>query len=379
MSRPPRRPRRPTVSPGVDRNMHIAGALQDMARAQRSRERRWGYSQAADAIRSLERDIDAYVGAGGALERIPHVGPASTRIVLQMLDAGESAIVEAAVDESGQRAEVTRRRGLRDRFLSRAATLKILTDGGAGLVCQGDLQMHSTYSDGTQSLANIVDGCLARGYRYAAVTDHSAGLPIANGLSLTRLRTQAREIAALNARHAGHFTLLRGVEANIRADGEVDVLEDQRAELDIVVAAPHSGLRSPLPQTSRMVAAVTAPGVHVLGHPRGRKYDSRAGVVADWTTVFKAAARSGVAIELDGDPSRQDLDFSLAAEAMACGCLFALDSDAHAVPQLAYTDTARAHALIAGIPAERIVNCWPLEDLLSWARARTAGRAWGAG
>lgn len=354
----------------VDRNMMIAGALRDMARAQRSRERQWGYKQAANAIRDLDRDIETYVGAGGVLERIPHVGPASTRSVFQVLEAGQSAIVEAAVDDSGQRAEVTKRRELRHNFLSRAATLNILAQRGADIVCRGDLQMHSTDSDGTQSLAEIVEGCLARGYRYAAVTDHSAGLPIANGLSLTRLRAQAREIAALNARYAGRFTLLRGVEANIRADGEVDVPEDQRSELDIVVAAPHSGLRSLGPQTARMLAAVTAPGVHILGHPRGRMYDSRAGVAADWTAVFKAAARSRVAIELDGDPSRQDLDCTMAAEALACGCIFALDSDAHAVPQLAYTDTARAHAVIAGIPADRIVNCWPLERVLEWADAR---------
>ncbi|MEO8483908.1 MAG: PHP domain-containing protein [Acidobacteriota bacterium] len=368
MTRPRRRGQAATEI--VDRTMAIAGALQDMARAQPSRERQWGYKQAASAIRDLDRPIETYILPDGTLERIPHVGPSSTRIVLEMLERGESAIVDAAVVAAGRHADVTTHRAFRGNFLSRAAVTSILSERGADIVCQGDLQMHSTDSDGTQSLTDIVEGCLARGYRYAAVTDHSAGLPIANGLSLTRLRAQAREIAAINEQYAGRFTLLRGVEANIRADGVVDVPEDQRGELDIVVAAPHSGLRSVTPQTARMLAAVTAPGVHVLGHPRGRKYDSRLGVAADWPTVFKAAAGSRVAIELDGDPSRQDLDFSIAAEALACGCLFALSSDAHAVPQLAYTDTARAHAILAGIPPERIVNCWPLRSLLKWTRER---------
>jgi histidinol phosphatase-like PHP family hydrolase len=353
--------------------MAIAGALRDMARAQSSRERQWGYKQAANAIRDLDLDIQAYVGKDGTLQRIARVGPSSTRIVLEMMDTGQSATVEAAVDKSGQRAEVAKRRAFRAHFFSRATTLQVLGEAGGDLVCQGDLQMHSTASDGSQSLGDIVEGCKARGYRYAAVTDHSAGLPIANGLSATRLRAQARSIAALNARHAGSFTLLRGVEANIRADGEVDVPEDLRSELDIVVAAPHSGLRSTSDQTTRMLAAVSTPGVHILGHPRGRMYDSRAGVQADWTSVFQAAARSGVAIELDGDPSRQDLDYAIAQDALACGCLFALDSDAHSVPELSYTDTARAHAILAGIPADRIVNCWPLEQLMKWASRRRSG------
>ena len=104
---------------------------------------------------------------------------------------------------------------------------------------------------------------------------------------------------------------------------------DELALLEIVVAAPHSGLRVATDQTARMVSAVKTRGVHILGHPRGRKYGSRPGVTADWHKVFKAAKRSMVAIEIDGDPSRQDLDYELARGAVDEGCLFALDSDAH--------------------------------------------------
>jgi len=108
--------------------------------------------------------------------------------------------------------------------------------------------------------------------------------------------------------------------------------------------------------------------VHVLAHPRGRIAGSRAGVVARWAEVFDEAAQQGVAIEIDGDPARQDVDHTLAAQALSAGCLFALDSDAHTTDQLRYADTALAHARLAGIPPDRIVNCWPTERLIEWLR-----------
>ena len=119
-------------------------------------------------------------------------------------------------------------------------------------------------------------------------------------------------------------------------------------------------------QTGRMLAAIAHPAVRVLAHPRGRITGSRAGVIADWDAVFASAARQGVAIEIDGDPARQDLDYALAARAREAGCIFALDSDAHTAAQLSYADTALAHASSAAISSERIVNCWPLERLLAW-------------
>jgi hypothetical protein len=97
-----------------------------------------------------------------------------------------------------------------------------------------------------------------------------------------------------------------------------------------------------------------------------------AGVIADWYAVFASAAARGVAIEIDGDPARQDVDHTLATQALEAGCLFALDSDAHTIAQLSYAETAVAHARLAGIPTERIVNCWPLEQLLAWLAAPTS-------
>jgi histidinol phosphatase-like PHP family hydrolase len=115
-----------------------------------------------------------------------------------------------------------------------------------------------------------------------------------------------------------------------------------------------------------MLAALDHPSVRILAHPRGRITGSRAGVVANWDVVFASAARRVVAIEIDGDPARQDLDYTLARRALEAGCFFALDSDAHTVTQLAYADIALAHARLANIPTEKIVNCWPLDRLLAW-------------
>ena len=358
----------------LDLNMNVAAALRDMAAVQTSRGRQRGYMLAANAIRDLDEALDQLVADPDAVLRIPQVGPSSARIIAEVMATGRSLTVEREVTASPLRHEVERRRSYRTNFLSRAMARAVLARTPPRFKRRGDLQMHSTWSDGVQTLDDIVAGCLARGYAYAAVTDHSAGLPIANGLSVTRLASQAKAIDAVNKRHAGRFRLLRGVEANILADGVIDVPPEVRARMDIVVAAPHSGLRSAAPQTARLIAAIRAPGVHILGHPRGRKYDARPGIAADWKAVFRAAAERGVAIELDGDPSRQDLDFELAAEALGHGCLFAIDSDAHAVDELAYADIAQAHALVAGIPADRIVNCWPLEKLLRWARSRQGPR-----
>src|SRR5262249_7638147 len=129
-------------------------------------------------------------------------------------------------------------------------------------------------------------------------------------------------------------------------------------------------LRSSVDQTRRILAAVRTPGVHILGHPRGRKYGVRPGVTANWERIFQGAADATVAIEIDGDPRRQDIDHRLARRALAKGCIFALDSDAHAAEEWEFAETAVAHARLAGIPPERVINCWPLDFLLKWAVSR---------
>src|SRR4051794_11655736 len=365
-------------SSGMDMNGRIAALLRDFAAVQKSKQSMWGYKRAASAILSLEQPIDTLLNADGTLQKIPNIGPSSTRIILEVLQTGTSATIESAIAGSGQEKDVERRRGLRDHALSRAQVLSALRNtkltGPRVEDYHGDLQMHSTWSDGSQTLEDIVETGINLGYAFCAVTDHSYGLKIAGGVSMAELAEQHKQIDGLNTLHRGRFRLLKGIEANIRGDGSVDMEPHELALLEIVVAAPHSILRSPDDQTARMVAAVSAPGVHILGHPRGRMIGSRPGVSANWDRVFEAARRSNVAIEIDGDPSRQDLDYELAPPPRSAGCPFALGSDAHSTGELPrYAQTAIAHARLAGVPTERVINCWPLKKLLDWAATRRAG------
>jgi putative hydrolase len=160
------------------------------------------------------------------------------------------------------------------------------------------------------------------------------------------------------------------VEANILADGALDLQEPERREFDYVMASPHSALRKDADQTARMVAAVSAPGVAILGHPQGRVYNTRPGVTANWRKVFREAAKRDVAIEIDGNWHRQDVDYELAEIALDEGCLFALDSDAHSIVEYPFTDYAIAHARIAGVPADRVVNCWDASRFDDWLQER---------
>src|SRR5712691_5339036 len=323
---------------GMDMNGMIAALLRDFAAIQPSKQRMWGYKRAAAAVLALEEPIESLVQADGTLRRIPNIGPSSTRVILEVLQTGSSPTIERAINESGQAGAIAQRRDLRGHFLSRAQVLSALQNtklAGPRLEdYHGDLQMHSTWSDGSQTLDQIVKTGIARGYTFCAVTDHSYGLPIAGG--------------------------------------SVDMTPAELRQLELVVAAPHSALRTSNDQTGRMVRAVKTPGVHILGHPRGRKYGSRPGVTADWDEVFNAAKRAQVAIEIDGDPSRQDIDYQMAKRAAAAGCLFALDSDAHSTAELSYAETAIAHARLAGVPIDRIVNCWPVDRLMEWLGSRAA-------
>jgi histidinol phosphatase-like PHP family hydrolase len=354
----------------VDINTQVSGALRDLAAVQSSTQSRWGYKRAASSIARLERPITDLIGSDGSLARIPNIGPASTRVIVEMLETGRSETVDRAVAASGRQADIERRRALRHHFLSRAEVRRILSLDVPELVglsdYRADFQMHSTWSDGVASVADLAGAGLERGYTHLAVTDHSRGLPIARGMSLDAMAAQFREIDELNRSFAGRFRVLKGIEANILASGDLDLSAAELASAEMVLAAPHSRLRIPDDQTDRLLNTVTTPGVHVLAHPRGRMSDSRPGITADWAQVFEAAAAHGVAIEIDGDPARQDLDYTLAHLALDAGCLFSLDSDAHDELGLVYAETAIAHARLAGIPTARIINCWPLPQLLDW-------------
>jgi putative hydrolase len=361
-----------------DANLVAAALLYDMASLQGTERSRFGYKRAAKAIARLNVPVADLVRAG-TLREVPFVGPASARIITEFVTTGASPTVEAAIAAAGKRAAIVAQRALRDGFLSHAMLAEALESPAAeGVVStrdyRGDFQMHSTWSDGTETIAAMAQAALEMGHTCLGITDHSYGLPIARGISMAQAARQWLEVDELNATLAGRFRVFKGIEANILVDGNLDVQPEERALFEFVVASPHSQLRRSEDQTTRMVNAVTTDGVAILGHPRGRMFNSRPGVSADWDIVFEQAASRGVAIELDGNWHRQDIDYLLARRALDAGCIFALDSDAHSIGELRFSDYAIAHARLAGIPAERVINCWPDDRLEEWMRERHGRR-----
>ena len=360
----------------VDLNMAAAGLLHDMAALQPNDRAQLGYKRAAKAVIGLPMMVDGLVAAG-TLREVPFIGPSSARVITELVESGRSATVEAAVQASRHADKVAALRQLRSHFLSQFAMEQALLQKSSDAVVskadfRGDFQMHSTWSDGGERIETMAAACIELGHTCMGITDHSYGLPIARGISMEDVARQHREIDRLNGRLAGHFRIFKGIEANILTDGELDLQPAERPVFDFIVASPHSQLRRDHDQTARMLAAVCQPGIAILGHPQGRMYNSRAGVLADWPRVFAAASKCGVAIEIDGNWHRQDVHHQLARQALEAGCLFALDSDAHSVPELRFTDYSIAHARLAGIPAERVINCWSDERLEAWMQERRA-------
>jgi putative hydrolase len=352
-----------------DVNLQLAGLLLDMAAVAGKSQRGWGYKRAAKAVLRLDRHITPLVEAN-TLRTVAGIGPTTDRIARELVYDGSSAFVETAVAEAGKTDAIAVLRGYRHRFLSYAAVHEILSRRvpPSREKYRGDFQMHSVWSDGAETLESIADACLARGYTCAGITDHSYGLPIARGMSMEDAARQHAAVDQINLRYDGRFRMFKGIETNIRQDGTVDMEPHELRLFEFVVASPHSLLRTPADQTARMVDAVSQAGVCILGHPQGRRFNVRPGVSADWDAVFEVAARRKVAIEIDGSWDRQDVHYELAARAVAAGCIFALDSDAHAHPELDFIDVAIAHARLAAIPQDRIVNYWSEKRFLEWAR-----------
>jgi histidinol phosphatase-like PHP family hydrolase len=341
-----------------------------MAALQPTERSQVGYKRAAKAVIGLPVSVADLVAAG-TLREVPFIGPASARIVTEYVESGGSPTVDAAIEKSGKGSSVAARRTLRSHYLSQygmeqALALPLGPDVVSRGSFRGDFQMHSSWSDGGEGIGVMAEACMALGHTCLGMTDHSYGLPIARGMSMEAVVRQHREIDRLNEKYAGRFRIFKGIEANILADGRLDLQAEERMVFEFVVASPHSLLRRAEDQTARMLNAVRAPAVAILGHPRGRIFNSRPGVVADWSRVFAAAAERRVAIEFDGNWHRQDIDCALAREAVDAGCLFALDSDAHSIGELRFTDYAIAHARLAGITADRVINCWSDEQLDDW-------------
>ncbi len=252
-----------------------------------------------------------------------------------------------------------------------------LAEGGRELLglLRGDLHAHSDWSDGGSPVEAMADAARLLGREYLALTDHSPNLKIANGLSAERLAQQLDVVQGINAAGNGTFRLLRGIEVDILEDGSLDQSADMLGRLDVVVASVHSKLRSDKrTMTRRMLGAIADPHTDVLGHCTGRLLQGSRGTRPesefDAEQVFAACAENSVAVEINSRPERQDPPDALIRIALDAGCLFSIDSDAHAPGQLDFLQYGAERAAANGVPAERIITTWRLERLLEWTKSR---------
>ena len=254
-----------------------------------------------------------------------------------------------------------------------------LAAGGEALrqLIRGDLHTHSDWSDGGSPIDEMAEAARDFGHDYLVLTDHSPRLQVANGLTPERLRKQLDVVRELNERLAP-FRILTGIEVDILEDGTLDQEPDLLDELDIVVASVHSKLRSDrLVMTQRMVTAVRHRRVDVLGHCTGRLITGNRGTRPpsqfDPIAVFDACRESGTAVEINSRPERRDPPGDLIDLALERGCLFSIDTDAHAPGQLEFLDHGTARAVEHDVPPERVVNTKTADELLAWSAARRKG------
>ena len=235
---------------------------------------------------------------------------------------------------------------------------------------RGDLQMHTLWSDGSGSIQDMAEAARSRGYSYIAITDHSKGLKIAGGIDEDQLAKQGEEIVAINESmrgNAGGFRVLRSIELNLSPMGTGDMDQAALDRLDLVLGCFHSALRRKEDQTERYLAALRNPSIRILGHPRGRIYNFRLGLSADWTRVFALAAKLDKAVEIDCYPDRQDLNVDLLAIARKEGCRISMGTDSHGPSQLEFMDLGIAAAIRAKLDLKKILNYMPTDQLLGWA------------
>jgi putative hydrolase len=310
------------------------------------------FRNAAAVIGDLPQDDLLHLAESGGLTGLQGIGKVTALVITEALDGQVPTYL--------RRMRATAETDLDDETAALKAALR------------GDLHSHSDWSDGGSPIEEMAEAAKALGHEYWALTDHSPRLTVANGLSPARLRRQLEQVERLNERLAP-FRVLTGIEVDIHTDGTLDQEPELLERLDVVVASVHSKLRmNPHEMTRRMVTAIANPHVDVLGHCTGRIV--RAGTERgrrrpesefDAELVFEACRRFGVAVEINSRPDRLDPPKRLLRLAYEMGCDFAIDSDAHAPGQLDWQRYGCERAARCGIEAERIVNTWPLEDLLA--------------
>ncbi|MFJ8533707.1 PHP domain-containing protein [Streptomyces sp. NPDC093591] len=322
------------------------------------------FRTAARVLAELSEDEVRERAEAGSLESLRGVGPKTAQVVREALAGGTPGYLEKLEGEAEESAGPEGRAGGRLRALLR-----------------GDCHLHSDWSDGGSPIEEMGRAAAQLGHEWAALTDHSPRLTVARGLSPERLRRQLDVVAELNETWAP-FRLLTGIECDILEDGSLDQEPELLERLDVVVVSVHSKLRMESgAMTRRMVAAVRDPHADVLGHCTGRLVTGRGRPESEFDAdeVFAACAESGTAVEINSRPERLDPPRRLLRRAADAGVLFSIDTDAHAPGQLDWQILGCARAEECGVPAERVVTTWDLEELLAWTReGRTPSRVAGA-
>jgi putative hydrolase len=333
--------------------MDPVAALREIAyykdRAREEPRRVMAYRKAADVVEALDDDDRERHGQANTWQTLPGIGPKTATVIAQAWSGMEPDILVELRGAAGD-----------------------LGGGQIRSALRGDLHTHSNWSDGSAPIEEMMQAAKQLGHEYCALTDHSPRLTIANGLSPDRLRAQLDVIEELRERIAP-FRILTGIEVDILEDGSLDQEPELLDRLDVVVASVHSKLSMDAPSmTRRMLRAVADPHTNVLGHCTGRLVEGNRGLRPeskfDAKMVFTACRDHGMAVEINSRPERRDPPRRLIDLALEIGCIFSIDTDAHAPGQLDFLGYGAQRALDAGVPRQRIVNTWEADQLLAWSR-----------
>ncbi|MFD4422830.1 PHP domain-containing protein [Agromyces sp. NPDC058484] len=313
------------------------------------------FRRAADVIGGISVEELAARVRDGRLKRTKGIGDTTYTVIAEAV-GGQVPVYLADLRERSGPAVAASGTGLRSEL-------------------KGDLHSHTEWSDGTTPIATMARAAELVGLEYLVISDHSPNLTVANGLSAERLGEQLGVLDELNAANEvrSGIRLLSGIETDILLDGALDQSPEMLGRLDVVVASVHSKLRMESREmTERMLRAIENPRMNVLGHCTGRLVEGARGTrpqsTFDARAVFAACAEHDVAVEINSRPERQDPPDELIGLALEAGCLFSIDTDAHAPGHFSFLDLGAARAEANGVPADRVVTTWPAERLLEWSR-----------
>jgi histidinol phosphatase-like PHP family hydrolase len=312
--------------------------------------------RAARAALGWDTEAAEVVAAGGDLTSLWRVGPYVASVIEPWLENPP---------------EVPDPDPLRAGFLTMSEVRRIIASGD-GRQPLADLQMHTTYSDGHGTVEEMAARAGELGYTHICLTEHTKGLKIARGMDEEGFAKQAEHLRRVNSENAAPV-VLQSVEMNLSPTGEGDMDLDFLARLPVVLGAFHSKLRITEDQTDRYIAALNHPQLCILAHPRGRIFNHRLGLRADWERVIAEAVRLDRALEVDAYPDRQDLDVETLRIAAEAGARISIGSDAHHPVDLDFLPYGVAATIAAGVRPDRILNLMPRDDLIEWAASVRSG------